>query len=382
MSDQKRLKLLFVITKSNFGGAQRYVFDLATGFQNANYEVTVAFGGIGKAGAPDGILAVNLRQVGINGIFIQNFTRDISFSREIKLLRELTQIFRKESPDVVHLNSSKAGGVGALAARFAGIQNIIFTSHGLPYDEDRGTLIRLFRWFATWVTFLLVHQVILISKDTFERARRSPFCKHKMHLIYNGIAEKDLMPRDEARSKLIPNHIPEVRWIGTISELTRNKGLTYLIEAARLLKERGGLFELGIIGFGEDYEFFKQLILKYNLNQQVHLLGFVVDAARYLAAFDIFTLTSVKEGHPYVLLEAAQAHCAVVGSRIPGIVDIVDQKTGILVEPKNIAEIADALELLIRKPAKCKELGQALYTNVQKKFSLEKMLEATEKLYR
>lgn len=375
-------KILFVITKSNWGGAQRYVYDLATSMAKAGATIKVAYGGTGEADATHGALAHNLRQAGIQSIFVKSFMRDISFLREFSVLRDLILVFKTERPDVVHLNSSKAGGIGALAGRIAGIKKIVFTSHGLAYDEDRGFFIRLFRLFATWVTFLLVHQVILISHETYERARQFPFCQKKLHLIYNGIVPEALEPRSVARARLVPDGNSNVPWIGTISELTLNKGIPFLIEAARLLKERGKIFELVIIGFGEDYEIFCRLVAKYGLNKYVHLLGFVGSAARYLLAFDIFTLTSLKEGHPYVLLEAAQAHCAVVGSRIPGITDMIDADTGILVEPKNPQNIAEALEFLLDNAQKREELGHAFSKRVRERFSIEKMIAQTLETYR
>ena len=383
METNANKKILFVITKSNWGGAQHYVYTLATHFKDAGADVAVAFGGTGGTGATSGLLAERLSSAGVRTLFISNFMRDISFIREFKVLSELKRMFKQEEPGIVHLNSSKAGGIGALAGRMAGVPRIIFTSHGLAYDEDTGTFTRLFRWVATWATFLLAHRVILISKDTYERAHHFPFCKNKMSLIYNGISATSLTPRMEARSKLIPTGNADAVWIGTISELTRNKGLSYLIEAAHILKERGHSFEVAVMGTeGDERGPLTNLIDKYQLGNQVHLLGFVAHGARLLTAFDIFTLTSVKEGHPYVLLEAAQARCAVVGTRIPGITDVVDEKTGVLVEPKNASDIARALEKLLTDSGERRKLGGALYKKVSERFSIEQMIRETAEVYR
>src|SRR5690348_6940862 len=108
-------KILYVITKSNWGGAQRYVFDLATHLP-AGYEPVVALGGTGGAGAGTGLLAEKLKAAGIRVVYVQAFMRDISVTKDLGALAELTRLFKKERPDAVHLNSSKAGGVGALAA--------------------------------------------------------------------------------------------------------------------------------------------------------------------------------------------------------------------------------------------------------------------------
>src|SRR3990167_2305563 len=106
-------KILFVITKSNWGGAQRYVYDLATALHKGQFEVVVAFGGTGEAGAHPGLLAERLKEVGVRTIFIESFTRDIGIFRDVSAFFELLRVIKKERPDVLHLNSSKAGGIGS-----------------------------------------------------------------------------------------------------------------------------------------------------------------------------------------------------------------------------------------------------------------------------
>ena len=152
-------RILFIITKSNFGGAQRYVYDLATHLSEA-YDVAVAFGGTGVHYSSEGTLAKKLSDRGVRTIFVQSLGRDINLGGDFRAFFDLIKLFKKERPDVVHLNSSKAGGMGALAGQIAGIPRIIFTSHGLPYDEDRSVFARATILTATWITFLLCKKVI------------------------------------------------------------------------------------------------------------------------------------------------------------------------------------------------------------------------------
>ena len=296
-------KVTYVITKSNWGGAQRYVFDLATNLPKEQFEVSVILGG-------DGLLAQKLREQKTSVYRSLLLERDISFTKDIKSFFELYRLFKKICPDVVHLNSSKAGGIGALAARMAGVKNIIFTVHGLPEDEPRGVLARLLIKIATRLTFMLCDKVITGSKDN-QRSVRGYV------LIYNGIG-----PIAFGTGEIIRSAFPaEAKITGTIGELNKNKNQQALIEEA---KRTPNMF-VAIVGEGEVRSELERLINKYNLNNRVKLFGFL-PAAEVLKGFDIFALPSLKEGLPYVLLEAKQAGLPIVANRVGGIPDILDAK--------------------------------------------------------
>jgi len=194
-------------------------------------------------------------------------------------------------------------------------------------------------------------------------------------------ARKALLNKIKPTSKLDANTV----WIGTVSELTGNKGLKYAIKAIKKLKknignEWNGIFV--IIGSGEDRVYLENLIEKKELEKDVFLTGFVEDAQKYLKAFDIFLLSSVKEGLPYVLLEAAQAGNAIISTRVGGVEEIIDdQENGILIYPKNKKEIAIALENYIKNPKKANLFGEKIQAKIKKEFTKEKMVKKTLDLY-
>ena len=381
MSNHDKKSILYVITKSNWGGAQSYVHTLATHFHRAGYHVTVALGGTGDAGAAAGELSQKLAESGVRTIFVKAFMRNVSLGKEWRTFTELMSIVGRENPDILHVNSSKAGGLGALVGRLRGVPTIVFTSHGLAYDEDRPLPARALIWLMTWITFLLCHKVIVISNNNAARARKLPFCRHKIHLVHNGISPLQVLPRKAARQELAPHEKPDTIIVGTIAELTRNKGLSYLIEATSLLKERGHSFSLILIGRGEERTALESLATLTHVSDRVHFVGFVPTAKKYLAGIDIFVLPSVKEGLPYVLLEAGQAGCAVVGSDIPGVTDIIDEHTGTLFPAKDVQKLANALEVLLTDPEKRHLFGERLQKKVAREFSEAKMFTEIEAVY-
>jgi glycosyltransferase involved in cell wall biosynthesis len=294
-------KVLLVITKANWGGAQRYVFDLATALPKDRFEIAVAYGVAGS-------LVDRLRAAGVKTHEIRSMRRDVSLGADIKSFFELRRLFKKERPDVVHLNSSKAGGVGALAARLSGVSKIIFTVHGLPEDEARGLVSRTLIKIATRITFMLCDTIITVSKDNHERVRGSV-------LIYNGVSPIEFGSGDIIRSAFPSG----VKITGTVGELTHNKNQKHLIDEAHKKPD----MHVAIVGEGELRPLLEKKIRECGLEDRVKLFGFV-PAAEAMRGFDQFSLPSLKEGLPYVLLEARQAGLPIVANRVGGVGEILD----------------------------------------------------------
>jgi glycosyltransferase involved in cell wall biosynthesis len=313
-----RKKALYIITKSNWGGAQRYVFDLATNVPSDQFEVAVAFGGTGRSGSIAGLLEKKLHEKKIRTIFIPELGRDISLGNDWRSFRALRKLLHDERPDIVHLNSSKVGGIGALAARLARIQKIIFTAHGWPFREQRTILMREALWLASWLTVLLSTKVICVSDYDLRQAQKMPFVKNKLVRIYNGI---DSSPTFGSGEKIRSTFPHDAIITGTIGELTKNKNQQALIEEA---KQNPDMF-VAIVGEGEERAALESRIKKYNLESRVKLFGFL-PAQEVLRGFDRFALPSIKEGLPYVLLEARLAGVPISANRVGGVGEILDAK--------------------------------------------------------
>lgn len=311
METSTKKKILFVITKSNWGGAQKYVYDLATALPKDTFDVSVAFG-------QTGLLAKKLEAARINTCPISSLQRDISVTADVKSFFELLQLFRTEKPDVVHLNSSKAAGIGALAARIARVPKIIFTAHGWPFWEQRNPISRGLMYFFSWLTALLSHNIIVVSDYDLAVALKMPLVDHKTIRIYNGIDLNSPL----GSADVIRHSFPQgARITGTIGELTKNKNQVSLIEQAKNDLE---MF-VAIVGDGEDRTLLEAKIKEYGLEERVRLFGFMT-ASEVLRGFDVFALPSLKEGLPYVLLEAKAAGLPIVANHVGGVGEILDAK--------------------------------------------------------
>ncbi|MBI2055014.1 MAG: glycosyltransferase family 4 protein [Candidatus Sungbacteria bacterium] len=376
-NSKRRKKVVIGITKATWGGAQRYCFDLATHLAKNQFDVVLVAG-------ESGLLAERLKAIGIRVIIISGMRRDIRWLGELLILKRLISILRSERPDILHLNSPKMAGLGALAGRILGVPKIVVTIHGWSFFEDRNTVARTIIWFFSWFTAVFTHKVIVITHRDYLAAQDFPFiAKRKFTLIPNGIGEYgNFVERTIARKELrdLASFYDTPFIIGTITELTANKDLPTLIRAAAKLPQNAVSI---IIGGGEDETRLRKLIEELDAAHKVFLTGFVKDAWRLLRGLDCFILTSVKEGLPYVIMEAMAAGLPIIATNIGGIPDLlVQNESGILVAPKDPEMLAAAIRKLAEDGQLRDNLAKNARYRVEKLFNINAMIEETRRLYR
>jgi len=384
------MRIFYLITKGNWGGAQRYVYELATALPRGDFEATVVLGEYET-------LEKKLSGAGLRTIKIASLKRDVNLVNDLKSFWQIFKLLWREKPDIIHLNSSKIGGLGALAGRLAGVPKIIFTVHGLAFNEARPawqkTLIKIIHWFS----IILCHQVITVADCLRDQINAWPWIKNKAVTIHNGLPPIKFFEKSISRREILPKHNDLTKkfdraskfWIGTISELHKNKGLDFLIEAfaatvrGLIGSSLGWSLNLVIIGEGEERERLENLIKAKHIEDRAFLVGKIEDARAYLKAFDIFTLTSRTEALPYVVLEAGAAGLPFIASEVGGIPEVITgPEEGILVPPGNVEEIKKSLIFMIRKPKYRQLVGANLKKRIQENFSIKKMVEKTIELYR
>jgi glycosyltransferase involved in cell wall biosynthesis len=372
--ENAKKKIFICITKSNWGGAQKYIYDLAASLPTDKFNVSVLFG-------EKGILEEKLTEKGIRNIELKNSQRDVNILKDLYFLIDLIKLLKKEKPDIIHLNSSKMGFVGAIAGRLAGIKKIIFTAHGWAFNEDRPKWQRFIFWAIQAKTVFFSHETIAVS-DMTKKQLKPKWLQKKITVIHNGIRQEGLLDKEEAKEKIKPE-IKNLNWIGTISELHKNKGLEYAIKGFALI-EKNILENLAlvIIGEGEERIRLEALIKELHMEEKIFLVGKKDKAGLLLKAFDIFILTSITEALPYVLLEAGLSKLPIVTSKVGGIPEIIENNTtGILIPPRQPEIITEKITELIKNPEKANTLVLNLNNKVITKFNIEQMIEKTIAIY-
>jgi len=377
------MKILYVITQGDFGGAQKYVFDLACAAKSKGDEPVVAIGR-----SKEKTLSQKLGEQGIAVKQLQYLVREISPVNDLKAISEFKNLYKELQPDIIHLNSSKAGIVGALAFHSVGLKKsrLVYTAHGWVFNEPMNFAKKCLYIYLEKFTARYKDKIICVSdydKAVGQKYRIAPVSK--LVSIHNGLEDiaDQFQPKAGAVSELFGDFLPTGKIVGTVANFYATKGLEYLIDAADILinREKQNLI-FAIIGDGELRLRLEAKIAGYNLKNKVLLLGKIDNARKLLKAFDIIAMSSVKEGFPYSILEAMASGMPIVSTSVGGIPEaIVDKVNGLLVEPKNPGALAEAIKYLLDNPQAAEKMAEQGRKDVAEKFSKEKMISETWSVY-
>ncbi len=370
-------KILYIVTQSEFGGAQRYVFDLATNLPRENFEIAIAAGG-------NGSLFEKLGSKDIKTYKLNYLIRSINPIYDLIVIFEILKLLIKYKPDIIHLNSSKASIVGSFASALYRIKKkhkLIYSVHGFVFNEPLPKVIKYFYYLAERLSAIFKDKLIFIYQADMDKAAKIKVASpEKFELIYNGVEKIDYLPRDQARNELkLPT---DSLIIGNIANFYPTKGLPYLVKAAGIVCQKIPNAIFVLIGDGLERKSIEAEIKKLSLENKFLLLGKIDQAPKLLKAFDIFALSSVKEGLPYSLLEAMQAGLACVATSVGGNSEIItNEKNGLLIKPANEIDLANAIFNLGQNDILRKNIGRLAEIDTPQKFSLEKMVSKTIDIY-
>jgi glycosyltransferase involved in cell wall biosynthesis len=382
MTSQQKPKILYLSTLGEQGGAQKYMVDLASVFKK-RYRIALASGG-----AAHNYLRQQSLALKVDYYHLSRLKRQIRPFNDLLAFYQIFRLCRRYRPDIVHLNSSKAGSLGAVAAKLAGVKKIIYTVHGLVLNEHLNRLQKIFYWLAEKISAGFKQKFICVSQaDRQSLIRHKITRRNKITVIHNGIDAKTLnfLNRADARLKLgllaDQTQHEQNLLIGSIANLYPTKGLIYFVKAAHLVRQQYPRVRFIVIGEGPREKTLRQLIHILKLENNFFLIGGLPQAANYLKAFDIFVLPSIKEGLPYTLLEAAAAGLPVIATQVGGVPEIIQSNyNGLLVKPADASRLAAAISKLVTDKKLRAGLANAQSETI-KRFELSRAIQQTEKIY-
>lgn len=331
----KEIKVLQIITKAEWAGAQRVVYEIckmAKQYNNINMEV---------ATGESGILVDKLeKDLGIKVHVLKNLVHPINPFIDYKGYKEIKRLIKENHYYAVHCHSTKAGILGRLASNKLGVKKVIYTVHGywpiLQYEGiKRKIAIFLERYLANKTTDL-----VLISKSDIELSKRMKIGNEKKYrLIYNKITvEKDKIGKGVLRKELYVDN--NIKIIGNVSRVDDPKNPFLFIDIANEYLKNNNNVVFVWVGDGNLIQEAKNYAEKLNLKEKVKFIGFRQNGIEYMKDFDLLLLTSSWEGVPITILEAIELKIPILSTDVGGIQEIIG-KDSVFETPKNISELID-----------------------------------------
>jgi len=294
--------------------------------------------------------------------------RRISPLADIISIWKIVGILRSIRPEIVHVHTSKAGLLGMIAAWIAAVRVKVFTIHGFRWVTKEGMSRRVIK-VSNRVTCSLADRVFCVSKSNLDLGIGDNICRiEKAKVVCEGsINGVDAMgrfnPEKEHNSRAIRKGlgIPENSFVfGFVGRIVRDKGIEELAAAWRSIRRDFSDVNLMLVGKAESGDPVSEETLSFlKKDERVHFTGFRPEVAPYYGAMDAFVLPSHREGFPVTPLEASAMGLPVIASNIRGCMDaVVNDKTGILVEPGSTIELERAMRIMLSDRKTARRLGE------------------------
>lgn len=365
-----RPRILEMITLSDWGGAQAYVFAVARGFKD-RYDIAVAC-------APGGPLIPRLHREGVRVIEIPSLVRTPSPLADLITVWRVVRCLRRERFDLVHCHSTKAGLLGRLAARIAAVPAVVFTAHGWPFTSGWHPIVRIVSTLAERAAAHLATTIICVAHHVRAEALRMRIGRPaQLAVIHNGVDPALWVERPAVGTS--PGHSSPSCTVVMVGRLQDPKDPATLVRA---WKRISGAHRLILVGDGPIRPELEAIITGDRLSDRVILLGAREDVPALLRDADIFVLSSRWEGLPLAVIEAMMAGLPVVATAVGGVSEVVaDGQTGILVPPGQPEALAGALNRLLKDTGLRTQMGATGRQRALEHFTEARMLADIGRLY-
>lgn len=365
------IKVINVISDTNIGGAGTVLLTTLFNIDRSRFEVKVVL--------PEGSALIS--RVDALGFEYITTKGGADKSLDLAAIGEYMRIFKREKPDIVHTHAAMAARIAAL---LCGVKVRIHTRHSTFAPRPALTRFPL-RQLCGFVNNTLSTEMIAVSESAKANLVDTGASPKKIEVIINGaepLRHVEKAEADALKEKLGIGKDDVV--VGMSARLEEVKGHIYLIEAARILRERGMKnLRVLIIGTGSTEAMLKEKVREYKLEDCVIFAGFVSDVAPYIEIMDaIINCSFGTEATSMALIEAMSLAKPAIATDYGGNAYIVENgKNGYIIPQKSASNLADAITKLFAAPARREEMSKVAYSKYICRLTGKIMTGKVEKLY-
>jgi glycosyltransferase involved in cell wall biosynthesis len=371
-------KVVHLVTRLDLGGAQQNTLHTVRSLDRSRFEAVLV---CGRGGMLDDEASAD---PSFRTVFVDSLLRDIAPLHDLLALLELARIFLAEKPAVLHTHSSKAGILGRLAAALAGVPVVVHTYHGFGFHDRQPAPVKSFYVLLERLCARFTDALVFVSASNIAYAAAHGIVRPEdAVLIRSGVALAGLpAPVDAAALKMSAGIGRHKLLVVSVGNLKPQKNAADLVEAAALLAPALPDARFVFIGDGPQRRALEARAFALGLNDRFFFLGWRRDAAQWLAAADVFAMTSLWEGLPRALVEAMKSGLPSVCYATDGVTDLlIDGVNGFVVEPGDVKDVARRLVQLLSDEPLRERLGAAAAAAIGPEFDIDGMVRSQEALY-
>ena len=362
--------ILDIFSDTNIGGAGRVILNYLNYTDRSRFETLVA--------VPRGsLLKEPLEKAGAKVYEVDGMADRSYHNDDVKLLKDL---IRELKPDLVHTHGALSGRIAAKRCHVP----VVYSRHS-AFPVPAKLRYPPGRWVNKLVNEHYADRIIAVSPATRDNLTDGGISPKKITVVMNGVAPVERTSPEERAALRGQLNIPEGCVVfGILARIEDYKGHLYLVEAARLLKERGVTgFRVLIAGTGAFEKEVAQAVEKAKVGDVVNMLGFRSDVAQLLGALDVQLNASYgTEATSLALLEGMSLGLPTIASDYGGNPWVIkDGEEGLLFPSRNAAALADAMERLVGDAALREAMGRRALERFEREFTGEVFARNTEKIY-
>jgi glycosyltransferase involved in cell wall biosynthesis len=386
------MKIVHIITRLILGGAQENTLITCKLLARRGHDVTLI---TGPALGPEGELFNQAQGQDYKVMVIDRLRRAINPFNDTVSYFQIKKLLRKLQPDIVHTHSAKAGILG----RYAGyslkgqwaesLPAVVHTIHGLAFHPYQSAALNKFYIAVEKSAAKRTDFFISVAGAMTAQATAVGIGRPEQYVTaYSAIDEDDFLApisqqrRNDFRRKYGISEDAVV--LITVARLFMLKGHEYIIESAKELSKRFANCDWLFVGDGNLSERYKQQVRELGLADRIKFTGLLPTSQIPLAiqSSDVLVHCSLREGLARTLPQAMLCGRPAISFDVDGAKEVVNEKTGRLIEPKNVEQLIAACAELIRDKDLREVLGRAGRESVKEKFALDTMVDTIEEVYR